>query len=94
MTKRDITDKLYNRLAKENGLRLNKKELYDIVSEIFSIIEGKILEGENVKISGFGTFIVTNRKPKKGMNLKEMKLIDIPERKVVVFKPSRQFIKL
>ncbi|RUM28915.1 MAG: DNA-binding protein [Aquifex sp.] len=94
MTKRDITNKLYDRLVKENGLKLNKKELYDIVSEIFNIIEEKILEGENVKVSGFGTFIVKNRKPKKGMNLKEMKLIEIPERKVVVFKPSRQFIKL
>ncbi|HIQ49065.1 MAG TPA: DNA-binding protein [Aquifex aeolicus] len=94
MTKRDITNKLYDRLVKENGLKLNKKELYDIVSEIFNIIEEKILEGENIKVSGFGTFIVKNRKPKKGMNLKEMKLIEIPERKVVVFKPSRQFIKL
>ncbi|HIP42782.1 MAG TPA: DNA-binding protein [Aquifex aeolicus] len=94
MTKRDITNKLYDRLVKESGLKLNKKELYDMVSEIFNIIEGKILEGENVKVSGFGTFIVKNRKPKKGMNLKEMKLIEIPERKVVVFKPSKQFIKL
>ncbi|RUM30513.1 MAG: DNA-binding protein, partial [Aquifex sp.] len=55
MTKRDITNKLYDRLVKENGLKLNKKELYDIVSEIFNIIEEKILEGENVKVSGFGT---------------------------------------
>ncbi|GAB6065068.1 HU family DNA-binding protein [Aquifex pyrophilus] len=90
-TKRDIVNILYERLPQNS---FKKKELYSIVSEIFCIIEEKLIEGEKVKISGFGTFTVKTRKPKKGMNLKEMKPVEIPERKVILFKPSRKFIKL
>ncbi|WP_461831901.1 HU family DNA-binding protein [Aquifex sp.] len=90
-TKRDIVNLLYARLP-ENSFK--KKELYSIVSEIFYIMEEKLISGEKVKISGFGTFIVKKRKPKKGMNLKEMKPVEVPERKVVLFKPSRKFMKL
>ncbi len=90
-TKRDIVNLLYARLP-ENSFK--KKELYSIVSEIFYIMEEKLISGEKVKISGFGTFIVKKRKPKKGMNLKEMKPVEVPERKVILFKPSRKFMKL
>ncbi|NPA33057.1 MAG: DNA-binding protein [Aquificae bacterium] len=92
MTKRELTRRLHESLLEQN-VKVSKRELYDIVSEIFKILEESILEGKKVKISGFGTFTVKTRRPKKGMNLREMKLIEIPERKVVLFKPSRLFVK-
>ena len=92
MAKREIAHKVREKLSKE-GLEIKKKEVYSYVSEIFKIIQETLLKGEKVQISGFGTFIVKQRKPKKGMNLKEMKIIEIPSRKVVLFKPSKNFLK-
>jgi len=93
MTKKEISRRVYETITEEKGINARKSEVYDWVNEIFKIVRESILRGEKVQISGFGTFQVKKRKPKKGMNLKEMKLIEIPERKVVVFKPSKNFIK-
>jgi len=93
MTKKEISRRVYETITEEKGIKAKKSEVYDWVNEIFNIVRESILRGEKVQISGFGTFQVKKRKPKKGMNLKEMKLIEIPERKVVVFKPSKNFVK-
>jgi len=93
MTKKEIAEEIYERLLKENNVKLQKKEVYSLVSEIFTIIQECLLRGEKVKISGFGTFIVKTRKPKKGMNIKKREIVEVPERKIVLFKPSKNFIK-
>ncbi|NPB08245.1 MAG: HU family DNA-binding protein [Aquificae bacterium] len=93
MTKKEISLQVFTRLKEEKGVDMKKKEVYDCINEVFSILVEGILREEKVSISGFGSFQVKKRKPKKGMNLKEMKLIEIPERKVVIFRPSKNFIK-
>ncbi len=93
MNKKQLSAKIYERLG-GNSLNLSKKDIYECITEIFNIVQEALLNDERVKISGFGTLMVKTRKPKKGMNLKENKIIDIPERKVVVFKPSKSFIRV
>jgi integration host factor subunit alpha len=46
-------------------------------------------KGEKIKISGFGNFIVREKKPRKGRNPKTGLELTISARRVLTFKPSR-----
>jgi len=92
MTKKDIANLVYERCEKE--LDLTKREVYEIVSDIFEMIEENLKRGEKVQISGFGTFLVKHRKGKVGRNPRTGEEVPVPDRKVVVFKPSKKLLEL
>ncbi len=92
MTKRDIANLIHERC--ESEFEATKKEIYDIVSEVFQIIEESLQRGEKVQISGFGTFFVKFRKGKVGRNPKTGEEVPVPDRKVIVFKPSKKLLEL
>ncbi|HHJ64447.1 MAG TPA: integration host factor subunit beta [Aquifex aeolicus] len=92
MTKRDIASRIYSRCEEE--FVITKKEVYEIVSEIFNIIEETLQNGEKVQISGFGTFVVKTRKGKVGRNPRTGEEVPVPDRKVIVFKPSKKLLEL
>ena len=92
MTKRDIANSVYERCNSE--MKVTKKEVYEIVSEVFKIMEEKLRSGEKVQISGFGTFIVKTRKGKMGRNPRTGEEVPVPDRRVVVFKPSKKLLEL
>lgn len=92
MTKRDIANLIHERC--EGEFDITKKEVYEIVSEIFEIIEEALRNGEKVQISGFGTFLVKFRKGKVGRNPKTGESIPVPDRRVIVFKPSKKLLEL
>jgi integration host factor subunit alpha len=52
MTKADIVEHIYERVG------FSKKESAELVEKVFEIIKETLAEGEKVKISGFGNFIV------------------------------------
>jgi len=68
--------------------------VYEIVSEIFHIIEETLQNGEKVQISGFGTFLVKTRKGKVGRNPRTGEEVPVPDRRVIVFKPSKKLLEL
>jgi nucleoid DNA-binding protein len=92
MTKKDIANCVYERCNSE--LQVTKKEIYEIVSEIFRIMEETLKRGEKVQISGFGTFIVKRRRGKVGRNPRTGEEVPVPDRRVVVFKPSKKLLEL
>ncbi len=92
MTKKDIANLVHERL--EEDWNTTKKEIYEIVSEIFEIIEESLKKGEKVQISGFGTFTVKLRRGKVGRNPRTGEEVPVPDRKVIVFKPSKKLIEL
>ncbi len=92
MTKKDIANLIYGRCEEE--FEATKKEIYQIVSEIFELIEETLKKGEKVQISGFGTFIVKTRKGKIGRNPRTGEEVPVPDRKVIVFKPSKKLLEL
>ncbi len=92
MTKKDIANSVYERCNSE--LKITKKEIYEIVSEIFRIMEETLRRGEKVQISGFGTFIVKMRRGKVGRNPRTGEEVPVPDRKVIVFKPSKKLLEL
>ena len=88
---------------------MNKLDLVNAVSEAWSISKkdadaaitalllevGKALERkEEVKLSGFGTFLVKDRKGRVGTIPGTNTKINIPNTKTVAFKPSKQLKEL
>ena len=83
MTKGDIVQRIYEKVG------FSKKEANDIVECIFGIIKGRLQEGEKVKISGFGNFVVSQKRPRKGRNPQTGGEITISGRRVLTFKSSQ-----
>ena len=82
MTKADIVERIYEKVG------FSKKEATDVVESIFEIIKGHLEEGEKVKISGFGNFVINAKRPRKGRNPQTGGEIVISGRRVLSFKPS------
>jgi nucleoid DNA-binding protein len=64
-------------------------EARKIVDLILDLIKGRLIKGEKVLVSGFGSFRVVRRKARKGINPQTGESIVIRGRKAVSFKPSK-----
>ena len=82
MTKADIVGIVNDRL------NLNKKECYELVESVFEIIKDTFERGENLKISGFGQFIIRQKADRRGRNPQTGEAITIEARQILTFKPS------
>ena len=83
MTKMEIVTSLYEKLG------FSRRECAVIVDAFFEAIKKSLANGENVKISGFGNFIVKQKKARRGRNPQTGAEIEICERKVLNFKISQ-----
>ena len=82
MTKAEIVERIYERVG------FSKKEAADVVESIFEVIKTRLEDGEKVRISGFGNFVVREKQPRPGRNPQTGTEITIDARKVLTFKPS------
>jgi integration host factor subunit alpha len=82
MTKADIVERIYEKVG------FSKKEATDVVESIFELLKGRLEQGEKVKISGFGNFVINAKRPRKGRNPQTGEEIIITGRRVLSFKPS------
>ena len=62
MTKADIVERIYEKVG------FSKKEATEVVESIFELVKLRLERGEKVKISGFGNFVVNEKRPRKGRN--------------------------
>ena len=62
MTKAEIVEQIYEKVG------FSKKESAELVERVFDIIKETLKEGEKVKISGFGNFVVREKNARKGRN--------------------------
>jgi integration host factor subunit alpha len=83
MTKQEIISTVYEKLG------FSKRESSDIVECFFDIIKTNLAEGENVKISGLGNFIIKEKRARKGRNPQTGDEIQIAPRKVLNFRLSQ-----
>ncbi len=84
MTKADLVNLLFERVG------LPKAEAHAIIELVLDNIKESLLQGEVVKISGFGTFQVRKKGSRVGRNPKTKQEVEISPRKVVTFKASDQ----
>ncbi|MBI5100436.1 MAG: integration host factor subunit alpha [Nitrospirae bacterium] len=84
MTKADIVDTIFEKVG------LSKKEAQDIVEILFNVMKQTFVEGESIKISGFGTFNVRKKLARRGRNPKTGQDLEITPRRVITFRVSNQ----
>jgi len=82
MTKADVVKIICEKMG------FGLKESTEIVDQVFEILKETLESGEKIKISGFGNFVVRQKRPRKGRNPQTGGEIVISERKVVTFKPN------
>ena len=83
MTKADIIEAIYQKIG------YSKKDAADLVELIFDTIKDTLAKGEKIKISGFGNFVVRDKKARTGRNPQTGDAIQISARRVLTFKPSQ-----
>ncbi|MGD8352787.1 MAG: integration host factor subunit alpha [Pseudomonadota bacterium] len=84
MTKADIVEMVHNRTG------FSKKESSEAVESILDILKEVLEEGEKIKLSGFGNFVIRNKEVRKGRNPKTGEEMEISARSVLTFKPSQK----
>ncbi|HCK32923.1 MAG: integration host factor subunit alpha [Micavibrio sp.] len=82
LTRADLADSIYEEVG------LSRHESAELVESIIEEICSTLATGENVKVSGFGSFSVRQKGERIGRNPKTGEEIPIKPRKVLVFKAS------
>ncbi|MFA7438416.1 integration host factor subunit alpha [Castellaniella sp.] len=84
LTKARLAELLFEQVG------LNKREAKDVVDTFFDEIRTALVQGRDVKLSGFGSFQVRNKPPRPGRNPKTGEVIPIAARRVVTFHASQK----
>jgi len=84
LTKAELAELLFERLG------LNKRESKDMVEAFFEIIHANLVEGKDVKMSGFGNFNIRRKAPRPGRNPRTGEAVPIKARNVVTFHASHK----
>lgn len=84
LTKADIVDHLVDKLG------LTRQQGRILVDSFFDEIFTNLVEGKDVKLSGFGNFILKDKKSRPGRNLKTGEEVEICARRVVTFKAGQK----
>lgn len=66
-------------------------QVKEVLERTFDVIRDEVTGGDTVTIRGFGTFQTKQRKAKPARNINTGETLLVPARKVVVFKPSKDF---
>ena len=67
---------------------LSRNESANLVDSVFGEILNSLIQGSDVKISSFGTFVVRQKKERIGRNPKTGQEVPITARSVVTFRAS------
>jgi integration host factor subunit alpha len=84
LTKAQLADLLFDQIG------LNKRESKDMIDAFFDLISSALIDGSDVKISGFGNFQIRTKAPRPGRNPRTGESIPIQARRVVTFHASHK----
>ena len=87
MTQADIVEQISN----ETGV--DKKTVLIVVESFMSTVKSNMVNGEEVFLRGFGSFIIKKRAEKIGRNIGENTSVVIPEHNIPAFKPCKEFMQ-
>tara|TARA_B100000700_G_scaffold59799_1_gene65297 strand:+ start:343 stop:648 length:306 start_codon:yes stop_codon:yes gene_type:complete len=87
LTKEEIVNSIYMQIG------YSKKISENLLEDFFEIIFDSLKKNNTVKIAKFGTFQVRFKKSRIGRNPKTKEKKTISERKVILFKPSKELKK-
>lgn len=82
LTKAQLSDLLFEQIG------FNKRESKELVDAFFELLAQGLIEGQDVKITGFGHFHIREKSPRPGRNPRTGEQVPIAARRVVTFHPS------
>ncbi len=85
LTKKDLVNLIYMQLG------FSKQITSSLVDDFFQTIILNLDKEKTVKFSNFGTFQIRQKKSRVGRNPKTKEKKIISERKVVLFRPAKEF---
>lgn len=72
---------------------IEKLDVQEVIEAFFKVVKTSMVEGENVYVRGFGSFVVKKRATKTARNISKNTAIIIPEHYVPSFKPAKVFVE-
>lgn len=84
LTRADLAEAVNRKLG------FSRAESLDLVESILAKMTDAMSNGENVKISGFGTFVLRDKKERIGRNPKTGIEVPITPRRVMTFRASQK----
>ncbi|MFM9851543.1 MAG: integration host factor subunit alpha [Sphingomonadaceae bacterium] len=82
LTRADLTEAVHREIG------LSRAECSTLVQSVLDHISGALSNGQNVKISGFGSFVLRDKPPRVGRNPKTGDEVRISPRRVLTFRAS------
>ena len=82
LTKAQLADLLFDQIG------LNKRESMDMIDAFFDLATDCLVEGTDVRISGFGNFQIRTKAARPGRNPRTGEPVAIEARRVVTFHAS------
>jgi integration host factor subunit alpha len=83
LTRADLSESLHRNIG------LSRTESADMVNAVLDLVSDALVEGQSVKLSSFGTFMVRAKRERMGRNPKTGEEVPITPRRVLVFRPSQ-----
>ena len=86
MTKAEIVAEI----ATKTGIE--KQTVQHTVESFMDVVKGAMVNGDNVYLRGFGSFVIKKRAEKTGRNISKNTTIIIPAHNSPAFKPAKSFV--
>ena len=86
MTKADIV----NAISENTGIE--KMAVQKTVEAFMESVKGSLINGEDVFLRGFGSFVVKKRAEKTARDMAKNTTITIPAHNIPAFKPAKSFV--
>ncbi len=83
VTRADLSDAVHREVG------LSRHESAELVEAVLDMISDKLVGGESVKLSSFGSFLLRDKTGRVGRNPKTGEEVPIEPCRVLVFKPSQ-----
>lgn len=83
LTRADLAESVHSEIG------LSRADSAQLVEEVLDKICEALVDGRNVKISSFGTFVLRQKGQRLGRNPKTGQEVPIEPRRVLTFRPSQ-----
>lgn len=87
MTKAEIVSEI----ASKTGI--DKREVLMVVESLMDTIKTTMINGEEVFLRGFGSFIIKRRAEKTARNISKNTTMIVPAHNIPAFKPAKEFLE-
>jgi integration host factor subunit alpha len=83
LTRADLAEAVFREVG------LSRQDSAELVEAVLGMISDTLEQGESVKLSSFGSFVLRDKNGRMGRNPKTGEEVPIEPRRVLVFKPSQ-----